>query len=264
MYYRASLSAVGRHRLYPSTSELRLAVRTLVRVLGRRLLLFSIVDEHIHLVIEGDRREKGAALGALHRSLRTVGKDAAFQAAWSEEVKTRSHLLSLVDYVCRQPSRHNLTGRDALWEGSCLMDLIGARTVVGYDGSLFRTAAPRWREHDLLGKFNIRNLKPASDEDIAAAGQESLLSAVSVAFCADPELGGRPPEVVAARVAFVHLGRIAGYPTKQLAFALGISTGGVRYLASIDVSEAHRRIARTQLTLQRLAREEGRGNFVQR
>jgi REP element-mobilizing transposase RayT len=264
MYYRASLSAVGRHRLYPSICDLRLAVRTLVRVLGSRLLLFSIVDEHIHLVIEGNRREKGAVLSALHRSLRTVGKDTAFQTAWSEKVKTRNHLLSLVDYVCRQPSRHNLTGRDVLWEGSCLMDLIGARSVVGYDGTLFRTAAPRWREYDLLGKFNIRSLKPASDEDIAAAGQESLLSAVSTAFCADPKLDGRSHEIVAARAAFVHFGRISGYPTKQLALALGISTRGVRHLASINISEAHSRIARTQLALQQLAQEEGRGNFIRR
>ncbi|MBT3222598.1 MAG: hypothetical protein HN348_26280 [Proteobacteria bacterium] len=142
------------------------------------------------------------------------------------------------------------------------MDLIGARTIKGYDCSCFRSAAPRWRKNDLLYKFNIGNVKAASDEEVAAAGQESLLNAVSIAFGTDLGLGGRPQEMVAARATFVRLGRIAGYPTTQLASAMGMKTRGACRLASVDINTQNDRIARTQLSLQRVAAEKGRGDFA--
>jgi hypothetical protein len=217
MYWRASFVSVGRRRLYPSIEELRCAVKTLVRVLQQHLLLFSIVDDHIHLLIKADKKTRAVLLSAAHRALAAIGHETKLCPAWYEEVETRRHLLTLVEYYGRQPSHHDLAQRDVLWEGSSVMDLIGARKLEFYDGTLWRAAVPRWREGDLLRKFGIYKLKQASDKDIAAMGPEKLLYAATVAFCAQPGLRGKQPSAVLARAIVVHLGRHIGYSTNCLA-----------------------------------------------
>jgi REP element-mobilizing transposase RayT len=127
----------GRNPLFPDEVACRKAVRVLGRVAGTSTVLFSIVDDHLHLVLWCDRQRRGRLARALVQALRQVAP-VPVESARVRAVENRSHMKWLVDYVLSQTIHHGIPSHPALWSGSCFPDLIGARQVPGLDLQLRR------------------------------------------------------------------------------------------------------------------------------
>ena len=124
------LSSDGRHPLFPSEQERRAAVRVIVARAGLWLVVFGIVDDHVHLILVSDRKRAAKVARAVKLGLRSISV-MPFEPPYLELVKTRPHLLRLAAYVIEQPRKHGLDVHPALWSGSCFADIVGARHIEG-------------------------------------------------------------------------------------------------------------------------------------
>ena len=70
--WHLTVASDGRTPLFPDEARRRAAVRTLARVAGQELVLFSVVDDHVHLVVTCDRSRVGWLGRAVVLGLRTV------------------------------------------------------------------------------------------------------------------------------------------------------------------------------------------------
>jgi len=110
MIWHLTFSAQGRHPFFPNEQERRRAVRSLVRVVGPYLVLFCIVDEHIHLVVIGERALAGRLAQMVALAMQAIAAT-PLQRAYFTPVESRSHMLKLADYLLGQPAKHGLPAR---------------------------------------------------------------------------------------------------------------------------------------------------------
>lgn len=216
-------SSVGRHPLAPDESVRRRLVRALARVAGGDVVLYSVVDDHIHVVLYCDEVRRGVLSGALTFAFRALVA-APLDPPFVRTVRDRSHLDWLADgYILRQSWKHGLQGHPAVWTGSCFPDLVGARILAGLNLCI-ATALPRWRlRRAYAGVFlPERPLKPADDARLRAVGAARLASAAASAVGAEPTLTGKGAAEVLARRAAATLGNAAGIPSSEIAHALGM------------------------------------------
>jgi len=245
-----TFSAEGRGALFPSEALRRQAVRTLARVAGADLLLFCVVDDHVHAVLFCDAHRVGLRARSFLLALRAIA-GTPLLPAHVRPVDGRSHLLWLVQYCIRQPSKHDIGVHPALWSGSCFLDLVGARVLDGYAPPL-REALPRLRRRVFFEHAGLdpTPLTPLSDDALGGVGVMALVGAAAAAFAAPPGLAGNPPLVVQARRVAVHLGGIAGFSAASLARALGVRPNAVHRLRHRPASPAGVDAARRYLALE--------------
>lgn len=222
-WWHLTFASDGRRPLYPAEGPRRAAVRALARCAGSEALLFNLADDHAHVVLECSRGRAGRLAGALALALR---KPAAvpLEPARIRPVEGRSHLENLVAYILRQACHHGLPDHPALWNGSCFLDLVGARAVDGLDLHL-AAALPRFRLRDAFRAVGLpeEHLDPAPPDRLRALGAAGLRDAVTAALAADPDLGSRSDDVVRARRTVASLARQAGVPRGEVAWALSVT-----------------------------------------
>ncbi|RME26697.1 MAG: hypothetical protein D6798_06175 [Deltaproteobacteria bacterium] len=246
-----TFSAEGRLALFPDEAARRRAVRALARVGGDALLLFCVVDDHVHVVVRSEPDRTGRLARALLLALRAVAADGILPAHL-RPVTDRAHLQWLVRYVLHQPAKHALGTHPALWSGSCLPDLVGARVLPG--AALAATLAaqlPRLRQRTLFEAVGLppQPLEPVTDEQLRGLGLADLVAASSAAVAADPALAGRDATTTTARSIAAQLGSAAGFRSEQLAWALHVSAQAVRRYRRRSLDPALVRAARLQLAL---------------
>lgn len=254
MFWHLTLSAEGRHALFPSEERRRAAVRALAAASGDRLLLFCVVDDHVHLVVRDERSSAGVLARALRRSLEPLA-EGGFLPTHIREVKGRSHLEGLVSYLVAQPVKHGLSGHPALWSGSCLADLVGARRVSPGLSARVIEALPRYRlraAHAAVG-LPEAPLVPATDLQLRGAGATALVRAAGAALAVGPTLLAKAAPVVLARRAAVILAATVGMATEEVAWALGQPARSVRRLAEVPVDPAVLTTVRLRLSLEAAA-----------
>ncbi len=239
-----------RHSLFPSTALRRRALHALARVLRDRLVLFCIVDDHVHVVVFV---EPGTgALIAGHVTL-------AFRALASVElapphvkpVDGRRHLESLVRYLLGQTDHHAIATPSHRWEGSCLPDLLGARCLPGVDlRAQLAQALPRLDDHAIIAMVDLHatQVQPASLAEVRDLGAVALASACQAATAAAAPWGKERP-AVHARAAVIRIGQAAGISTADLARACRVSTRAARYRGRVQVADETCRAALRQLRL---------------
>ncbi len=255
--WHLTFSTRGRVVLFADEARRRSAVRAIFAVVGDHLLLFCIVDDHVHVVVHGDRQRAGRLAQALLLSLRALGAP-ALQAAHLRPVENRRHLQWLVRYCIDQPRKHGLQqhGRDqrpALWTGSCFLDLVGARHIEG--GALhIDRALPRLRLATVMEQAGLPGepVRPADDALLGGVGPARLREAASAALAVDPALTGRSAPVVAARRVTAQLAQAAGFPVSLLATTLGLSHQAAGRLRRAPVDPAAVRATRVRLALEAL------------
>jgi hypothetical protein len=228
--WHLTLAARTRHALFPDEALRLAALRKLASICGPALVLFCLVDDHLHWVVLCDDRRRGY----IARSMRY-----AIQALTGVETKPvdvrpihgRSHLETLRRYLLRQTVKHQLPAHPALWSGSAFPDLVGARWLPDLKLRL-SDVLPRCSSADLFRDVGLppRRLEPATDEALRGLGAKGLSSAAAAACGAPSQLRGTSQAVVAARRTACALGRKAGLPTKELAWALDIHPGSARKL----------------------------------
>lgn len=139
--FHLTLASAGRITLFPEPDALLNAVRVLARVGGPRLLLFSVVDDHVHVVLHAEASSVSRAASGLSRALAAAGAP-DLARAHLRPVDGRSHLETLVSYLVKQPQKHGILA-SATWPGTCAPDLLGARVLPGFDPTAIARALPR-------------------------------------------------------------------------------------------------------------------------
>lgn len=229
--HHITLAVRGRRALARGEGERRALVRRLVGLGQERLLLFCLVDDHLHCVVRGERarylaRDMGRALVAVRDELE-------LKPASVEPVGSRAHLSSLVRYLLRQPSKHQLPVHPALWSGSCFQDLVGARALPGFSPGVLASELPRLQSRELFEAVGLEPwpLSPAGDEALRRAGPARLVALAAGVHGAEPELRGRASQVVAARTLAAGVARRLEIPSWEIARYAGATPQTVRRLA---------------------------------
>jgi hypothetical protein len=248
--WQLTLTSDGRDALFPSEASRNTAVRALARTAAPHLALFSITDRDIHLVIESSTARAGRIARAVLLSLRSIGAE-ALEPARRRPVHDRDHLAWLTRHLLELPNEHALPCHPALWTGSALLDLVGARAL-GEAPLLLPELLPGFSAEGRLDSLGLvpGPLHPVSDRQLLLAGPGRLLHAAAAALAADPQLEGRGAPVVAARQAVAQLGERAGLPTRTLADTLGMTTQGVRRLQLLDAHHDAQQAVRRYLALE--------------
>lgn len=251
--WHLGFSTDGRHPLFSSEQQRRAGVRALVRVAGRDMALFSLVDDHVHAAVIGDRQRKAYLCRTILVALRKITSTGVLPAH-VKPVLTRRHMQWLVTYLLTQVTKHGLRAHPATWTGSCFPDLIGARRLPGLELRL-EEALPRYRLRDAQGAVGLTSdpLKPYTDEQVRLVGTARLANAAAAAGCVGPNLSGRTAEVVAIRRAVAGLGVHAGLAARDIGLTLGISPHTVRRLGRQSQDAALHDAVRLRLHLEDLA-----------
>lgn len=250
MGYHLTLASDGRRPLFPDEASRRGALRALARIAGRELTLFNLIDEHLHAVVDSNRRRAGRLAQAMFKALSPIVA-VRLEPARVRHVESRRHLEHLVRYVLMQGPHHGLPHHPALWSGSCFQDLVGARLIEGLRLQVGRLL-PRFRLREVLAMVGLARMpiEPASNDAIFRAGVVRLAEAAATAAAVGPGLHGKSAGVMRAKKVSAQIGMAAGFSTVDLARALGVSARTVRRLSRAEASEPLARAIRVRLTLE--------------
>lgn len=255
--WHLTFSSDGRFPLFQDEASRRAAVRKLVKVAGREMLLFSIVDDHAHQVIGCEPGRKGKICGGLLTSLRSVS-NVDIRPAYQRPVKNRSHMTWLVKYLLEQVVHHDMNEHPALWSGSCYQDIVGARFIEGLHlrvGALLPRLGTE-KINEVVG-IPAHPLSPANDTAIRRVGVTRLVDAAGNALAVGPTLSGRRAPVVLAKRAVAHIAEGAGVSRKEVAWALGLCPETVRLLLQVPVDSKVLEAVRLRLALEDLVGGKG-------
>ena len=244
-------AADRRQTLFPTPALLRAGVRALDRTLGEKALFFSIADDHLHVVLEAERRAAGYFGKSLRRAMLSLAPDRPLLPAHVRPVEGRAHLRHLVrNYLPGQVAHHGLSGSPALHEGSAFLDLAGARVLDRFSSAPLRRWLPRFRLREVFPAVGLepRPLEPIDLDAIARLGPARLAEAARAAFATSAR-GRTPPAMVARRVAAVLAAR-SGIPLRQVAEEFGVSVRSVQRDATRAVEDRHLRAVRLRLALE--------------
>jgi hypothetical protein len=247
--WQLRLSSRKRLPLFPTEASQRAAVRALAAATQGHLVLFSLLYEHGHIVVfcsEG-------RVGLLGRSIRwMLGRCASqvIEPLWRELIEGRNHLRSFLRYVLTQIDHHRVPAHPALWTGSCLLDLVGARWLPRLRLRLAE-ALPDLHLDQVLSPLGLPRLRPAGDELVRSLGTTRLREAACAALAVDSQLPGRSADVVTVRRLIVQVARKLGVPWPEVSRVLPVSEPTLFRLAGDPPVASHlERVVRTRLALE--------------
>ncbi|MES2640320.1 MAG: hypothetical protein V4850_12580 [Myxococcota bacterium] len=248
--FHLTFATRGRQPVAPDESIRRALVRVIVRVAGISLVLFCVVDDHVHVVVLCTREVAGRLAQSLVLALRGASP-VPVRAADITPVNSRPHMVELLRYVLTQSEHHGLAAPAALWSGSCFPDLVGARVIEGWRYNI-REALPRFRRRDAYVAVGLpaEPLEPVSIARVRELGAWRLAEAAAGAVGVGPTLIGRAAPVVAARRVVVQLGLHAGIGPSEIGAALELTRWGVSRLGAGPSPAAEVRATRLRLALE--------------
>ncbi len=247
-------SSDGRHPMFPTERSLRQAVRALARTAPGELVLFCIVDDHVHVVLFCERDVAGFRARSLSRVLRPLAA-VPLDEAYIKAVQSRSHMQWLVRYCLSQTEHHGLQVHAATWTGSCFADLVGARRLPGLELRI-RDALPRFQLRSACAAAGVElgDLQPLSWERVRSLGARRVVSAAAAVLAVDESLPGKGADVLQARRLAATAGVRAGVDAVELAWALGCQRRHVARLVERAPPEPLLRALRVRLALEEAAR----------
>lgn len=234
--WHLTLASTGRRPLASDPAQRLRLLRRLSAIAGPDLLLFHLVDDHAHVVLETNRTEAGGYARRIAQAW-AHARAARLEPTHFREVEDRAHLLGLVEYVLRQSVRHGLHGHPADAAGSCFWDLVDLRDLPGFHPGALRAALPRLKDARIWSAVGLDGPPPGADPDVllGGLGLEGLLAAAGDALACDP-MGGATEDVWArAVVASVSAG--SGLRSEAVARSLGWSERSQRRLRSMEVPQ---------------------------
>jgi hypothetical protein len=248
--WQLTLSSDGREALFPSEASRNAAVRALARAAAPHLALYCITESTVHLVIRSNTARAGRIARAVLLALRPLSRR-HLDPAHRRRVADHEHLAWLCQHLLALPGSQPLPCHPALWSGSALLELSGARQLE-FPPLLLPQLLPSFEPGLGLQLHGLgpQPLAPVSDRQLLMAGPGRLLRAAAMAVAADPSLEGRATPVVTARQAAAQLGQRAGLPTRTLADALALTTHGVRRLQLLAPDRAAQAAVRRYLALE--------------
>jgi hypothetical protein len=250
--WHLNIASRTRHALFPSEALRLQAVTKLVSICGNTMVLFCIVDDHLHWVVLCDRCQCSTIARAAKLAVAALTSTAT-KSVHIEPVNGRNHLETLRSYILLQTIRHGLPGHPALWSGSCFPDLVGARWIPELRLRL-QDVLPRCTQADLCRDLALplRQLEPSELTELRTGGASSLVAAAAAACGATPELRGKRRETVRARRVACSLARAVDMPLREVAWALGIHPGNARKLLTTPVEPEALLATRRRITLEQV------------
>lgn len=229
--FHLTFATRGRQPVAPTEEIRRALVRVIVRIAGKFLVLFCVVDDHVHVVVLCKRKQAGRLAQSLVLALRAASPVRVREADITP-VSSREHMVELVGYVLTQSDHHGLATPMPLWSGSCFADLMGARLIPGWRFNIVE-ALPRFRGRDAYIAVGLpaEALQPASMVRVRELGAWRLAAAAASTLGVGPALIGQAEPVVAVRSVVVHLGLQADLGRRELAAALGLTRSGIARLS---------------------------------
>lgn len=248
-FFHLTFASEGRMPLFTTESQRCAGLRALARSARGKLVLFCIVDEHVHVVLAVENRAEAGHVGrALRRSLRNAA-GVALGPAFIRPIKTRSHAEWLArTYIVAQPKKHGLPGHPALYSGSCFQDLVGARHLLELR---ITDLMPRFDIRDVLGTVGLPRspIAPLEPDAIRRLGVGRIVDA-SMSVLGLAEITGRSrPNVLARRLA-VHVSDDAGIARPEIAHTLELGARAVRKIAALDTDAELSRAVSIRLALE--------------
>ena len=248
--WHLTFASSGRHVLFTSEAQVLEGVHAVARGATNRVVLFCIVDDHVHVVVHTDA--PGWLATGLLRALRAVA-ETQLTPAFVRAVEDRGHLEWLASrYILTQSGKHGLPGSPALWSGSCFLDLVGARRVAGL-GLQLATVLPRYRLRQAFTAVGLeaKPLTEPTTDELRTLGVARLVAAATAAV-GTHDASSRDALANRARRVAVSLSREAALPSALLAAELGCRVGSVSRLASAPCCPLDRRAALRRLALERV------------
>lgn len=250
--WHLGFSSSKRGTLYPDEGQRRRAVLALVRAAGQHLVLFSLANEHKHTMVrtEGSIKKLG---GDIRRALSAVSEEPLGEP-WTDRVDGTKRKAGLLRYFLQQPSHHDIGVHDALWTGSCFLDLAGARVIDALRLQIWDVLPGVRRsviyEHVGLPAYGV---EPLTLAELRVIGAVRLVAAASAALAADPLLRGKGRLERRGRNLALKLGRAAGIAAEELRWALALPRRS--YHRALDQPEDSRGMlaVRTRLALEEAA-----------
>jgi REP element-mobilizing transposase RayT len=237
------LSEQKRTTFAPTPLDRRNALRRVARISGDWLLAFCLVDDHLHLFLHCERRRLAWIGRNISQSLGTHGL--RFQPMYTKHVDSRRYRTWLVRYLLTQPSHHCLAGHPALWNGSCFLDLVGARCLEGFDSRRLFSVLPRLARRHLFEMVDLPPHLPPGEPDLSELGP-----AAREAFVCRATLVDKSANSMRAKRAAVAIGRSQGLPSAKIARLLDITPRAARYALKGECREGDRETLRRYLALQ--------------
>lgn len=165
-------------------------------------------------------------------------------------VQDRAHLINLLGYLIKQPAHHTLGVHPALWEGSCLPDLLGARLLPGLQLGIWGLA-PRLSVADVARRAGLETWDPCAFPELTPS---RLIAAVAAVLALPNSFRAKLPDHVNARAAVCQLLAEGGCADKVSAEALQICERSVRNLLQHPVPEGLVAAIQRRLALEEAAR----------
>jgi hypothetical protein len=234
--WHLTFGADGRNVLFRDEASRLAAIRRLAYKAGTDIVVFCLVDEHVHVAVTGDRPKAGRLARSILLAMRpwTV---VPLDPAKIRPVANRFHLQRLVPYVLSQSVRHHLPVHPALWSGSCFADLVGARAIESLNLQVARVL-PRFRLREALSAVGLpkAELTTPSFDEIRRLGAFRITQAAAAALCVPHPLQGRTTPTSLARAAACQVAHAAGVPRSEVSHALGITRRAIRQLVNRPIN----------------------------
>jgi hypothetical protein len=197
------------------------ALHRLGRVCQGNLVLFALIAEHLHLIALLSRTAAGRLAHAASLTLRPL-VETPLDASFIKEVDGQGHMYRSVKYELEQPKKHGMPGPAALWPGSCLPELVGARVIPGLTLRIGE-ALPTFQFKQALRVFDLPGDKvhPAERQQLRAAGVARLIAATAAALGVESLNGNRAREIIARR-AVVQIAARLDIPSTEIQSATGM------------------------------------------
>jgi hypothetical protein len=256
--WHLGFSSTKRGTLYPDEAQRRRAVHALVAAAGESLALFNIVNRHKHVLI----RKQGSIAkvsGDIQSALSAVSEE-PLNDPWTERVEGTKHQASLLRYILQQPSHHDVEVHDALWTGSCFLDLAGARIIDGLRLQIW-DLLPNVSRSIIYQHVGLpgHSIEPVSLAEIRVLGAARLVAAASAALAADPLLSGRTKLERRGRGLAVELGQRAGIRPSEMRWALNLPRTNYHRALQEAVEETEMLAVRKRLALEEAVVKAGKG-----
>ncbi|MSQ01336.1 MAG: hypothetical protein EXR71_05490 [Myxococcales bacterium] len=246
--YHITWATQGRQPAFPAEDARRSLLRALAHVGGRDIVLFAIVDDHVHIVLIVSPARLRRLQGALSKVVRNRAA-VAVSPPYVRPVATRAHMVSLVGYCLSQFAHHGLAADPALATGSCFHDLVGARRLPGLSLQI-ATALPRFRLRDAYEAVGLAHeVAPAEDAELRRLGSARLAELVAETLGVGPGFVGNTACVATARRVASRLALDVGFRPRDIAEPLGITAVAAARLAGRPVENADLRAVRTRVAL---------------
>jgi REP element-mobilizing transposase RayT len=247
--WHLTYSSDGRFKIFPDEAERRKAIVRLSRM-DIVLLLFCIVEEHLHAVNKTEPSRAGRQAQAIQSAMQPL-VDAELLPAFKRLVKDRGYLAWLIRYHVRQPIKHKVKEHAALWSGSCFQDLVGARYVPGLALPLGKSL-PQYNVTTVLSHLDLvpSSVAPLGNDAIQALGAKRLAAAAASAVAAGPRLDNRRTESVHAKRMAALVAREVGISDDEITWVLPITKRWVRCATPQQGDDKRLKAIRIRLALE--------------